>query len=179
MQPHLPWAHCNYCATAHDALAISSFPATVPAPLTFMWPEHWQKYKEPSVLTWDSVPFEASQKSSLPDQPGVYAFIIQAEMSAGLQPSYLVYIGQTTNQTLKERFGQYLREIGKGIGRPKLVAHLPLYEGHTHFHFAEIPNGSAVRPKDVESKLLSGFVPPFNSDFEGEVSEFRSAFGAS
>lgn len=35
MQPHLSWAHCNYCATAHDALAISSFPAAVPAPLTF------------------------------------------------------------------------------------------------------------------------------------------------
>lgn len=144
-----------------------------------MWPTLWKQYKDPAVLTWDKVPFDASQKKLLPDRPGVYAFIVTAEMSAGLQPSYLLYVGQTSHQTLKERFENYLYEIGSGIGRPKLVAYLPLYDGYTYFHFAEIPSGSALKPKDVERNLFNGFVPPLNSQFEGEVTGFRSAFTAS
>ncbi|MBY0358217.1 MAG: hypothetical protein K2W82_09475 [Candidatus Obscuribacterales bacterium] len=141
-----------------------------------MWPAAWKKYKEATGLKWKSVQFDAQKKKSIPEEPGVYAFIIMPEKSAGLQPTYLVYIGQTTKQTLRERFGQYITEISSGKGRPKLVANLPKYVGYTYFFYAVIPAGGKATPEAIEDQLLGGFVPPFNTEFKGEVGKFVRAF---
>ena len=71
---------------------------------------------------------------------------------------------------------EYVTEVGSLMGRPKLVAHLPKYKDYAYFFFAEIPSGSKPTPEEIEHQLLSGFVPPFNSNFKGEIGKFVRAF---
>lgn len=141
-----------------------------------MWPKMWTPPKTNAALSWKSVPFEPAQKSSVADTPGVYAFIITTTDCFGISASYLMYIGQTTEQTLRVRFGQYINEIGSGKGRPKLVGHLPKYKGFIYFHFAEIQAEGTATPEQIEDQLLSFFIPPLNSSFKGVISQFRAAF---
>ncbi len=139
-----------------------------------LWPKLWAEFKDNTALTWTSVPFDIAQVPNIPDKQGVYAFIVMPDASAGLRPSYLLYVGETTDQTLRERFKQYVRGVQNLTERPKLIATLPKYSGFIHFHFAVVP--ANMKPEDIEDKLLSGFVPPLNSKFKGKVSAITNAF---
>ncbi|MBS1999015.1 MAG: hypothetical protein JSS86_21965, partial [Cyanobacteria bacterium SZAS LIN-2] len=117
-----------------------------------------------------------AQAPNIPSKQGVYALIAKPEKPcAGLLPEYLLYIGETTGQTLRKRFGQYIRGIYNLEERPKLVTTLPKYQGFLHFHFAEIAPGG-VTPLQIEEKLLSSFLPPLNSKFTGIASTAVAAF---
>ncbi|MDX2105606.1 MAG: hypothetical protein SFY67_04310 [Candidatus Melainabacteria bacterium] len=140
-----------------------------------LYPKFWTDFNDPTVLKWHVVPFDEAQRTNIPQVQGVYAFIVKPAASASLQPSYLLYIGETTGQTLRERFNQYVRGIANLEERPKLITTLPKYEGFVYFHFAEVPPGGPT-PVDIENNLLSGFVPPLNTKFSGIVSKVVSAF---
>lgn len=137
-----------------------------------MIPRLWSALTTPS-LSWTAYPFKDASQSQVPAQPGVYAFLILPNAAGDLNVSHLMYIGKT-DRTLRERFGEYLREARSDRIRPKLLRILPLYPDHLFFACAPLP--SHVSPLDVEVALLEAFLPPCNDQVPASVRRARKAF---
>ena len=80
-------------------------------------PAEFHRAKVVPPLSWHSVKFGPAAKKSVPEEPGLYAFVVQIPY-AGLPPhGWVMYIGQTgdgtSDATLRGRFGQYLQEKKK------------------------------------------------------------------
>lgn len=64
-------------------------------------PNHWREYKN-LALRWQKVKFDADGVKKLPnDKQGVYSFLVQPNIGGHAAISYLLYIGETTKQTLR------------------------------------------------------------------------------
>lgn len=139
-----------------------------------LMPRLWSSFTAGSTttLSWTALPFRDSFRSQVPDEPGVYAFLI-VPGTGNLHVSYLMYIGRTS-RTLRKRFAEYLHEARSRAIRPKLLRILPLYPDHLLFACAPLP--SNVVAKDVESALLEAFMPPGNDQVPASVSRPRKAF---
>jgi hypothetical protein len=139
-----------------------------------MVPTLWAAYVGPTPpLAWVTLPFKDSSRPSVPDAPGVYAFLVVPNIAGNLNVSYLMYIGKT-DRPLRRRFVEYLREAQSNKIRPKLLRVLPLYSDHLVFACATTPTGTS--PKDVEAALLTAFSPPGNDQIPGTVGRARKAF---
>ncbi len=138
-----------------------------------MVPRLWSSLSLAQTLSWSLFPFNDSSRSSIPDQQGVYAFLILPVIAGNLNVSYLMYIGET-ERTLRDRFGEYLLEARSDKIRPKLLRILPLYPDHLVFACAPLPLG--IVPRDLESALIEAFLPPGNDDVPATVRRPRKAF---
>ena len=87
-----------------------------------MVPRLWSLFPAgpPSTLSWSVFPFNDGSRGQIPDEPGVYAFLIAPRLGGDLNVSYLMYVGET-ERTLRERFREYLIEAGSDRVRPKLL----------------------------------------------------------
>ncbi len=113
-------------------------------------------------LNWKSVKFNRRNLKRLPNQKGIYCFVVIPDYPNFFQSKYLFYIGQTT-RTLKERFKEYLDDQGgNGKPRPKIYEMLSLYRDHLYFYYSTILSNSQI--DEVEEKLLNTFVPHINTD---------------
>ncbi len=112
-------------------------------------------------LNWQQVKFTEENIAAIPDQYGLYCFVVKPEVPHFFETRYLFYVGET-QRTLKIRYGEYLRDQ-KGLGKPrsKIYEMLNLYKDYIHFFFAEIDNLDDV--EENEDKLLNTFVPSINS----------------
>ena len=139
-----------------------------------MVPRFWTSFSSGATpaLSWSTFPFKDTSRSKIPEQPGVYAFLIAPTIAGDLNVSYLMYIGET-ERTLRDRFGDYLLEAKSDRIRPKLLRILPLYPDHLLFACAPVPAG--VLPKEVESALLDAFLPPGNDQVPATVRRARKA----
>lgn len=137
-----------------------------------LWPANWKNFKHGSRLRWQTKPFVKASLPRIPDKPGVYAFLIQPAI-ADLQVAYLMYIGQT-DRSLRTRFGEYLKEMDRPMGRPAVSVILNLYIGYLHFCCApvELPQS----PLRVEERLIAAFLPPVNRKLPAGVSRIVRAF---
>jgi len=140
-----------------------------------MMPRLWSALAAGSTLTlsWAVFPFKNTSRSQIPDEPGVYAFLVAPGTAGDLNVSYLMYIGET-DRTLRERFAEYLREAQSDRIRPKLLRILPLYPDHLLFACAPLP--PSVVPRDIESALLEAFLPPGNDQVPASLRRPRKAF---
>lgn len=138
-----------------------------------MVPRLWSSCSLPVNLSWSVHPFSENSRSQIPQQQGVYAFLILPAIAGNLNVAYLMYIGET-DRTLRVRFGEYLLEARSDKIRPKLLRILPLYPDHLAFACAPVPSG--VAPKDIESALIEAFLPPGNDDIPATVRRARRAF---
>ena len=138
-----------------------------------MVPRLWSSCSIPVNLSWSLYPFSEASRDQIPQQQGVYAFLIVPAIAGNLSVAYLMYIGET-DRTLRTRFGEYLREAQSDRIRPKLLRILPLYPDHLVFACAVVPNG--VIPKDIETALIEAFLPPGNDDIPATVRRPRRAF---
>jgi len=114
-------------------------------------------------LAWQSVKFLAKEKAGVPEEPGLYAFVVKMPF-AGLPPhGWVMYIGQTghgdSDATLRGRFGQYLRDK-RGPKRPSIFYMLNAWDGHLEFFYTPLPHRKAEL-EDLETQLLGAFRPPF------------------
>ena len=114
-------------------------------------------------LSWQSVKFGPSAQKSVPEEPGLYAFVVRI-LHAGLPPhGWVMYIGQTgdgtSDATLRGRFGQYLQEKKK-FKRARVFFMLNAWDGHLEFFFSPLPTRKAELVK-LETQLLGAFRPPF------------------
>jgi hypothetical protein len=71
----------------------------------------------PVNLSWSLYPFSEASRDQIPQQQGVYAFLIVPAIAGNLSVAYLMYIGET-DRTLRTRFGEYLREARSERIRP-------------------------------------------------------------
>jgi hypothetical protein len=129
----------------------------------FLYPPFWGDSNNhvPINLNWKSCEFNELNHSIIPNNKGVYCFVVKPKIPNFFDITYLFYVGKT-NRTLNERFGEYISDL-KGIGkpRPKIFTMLKTYEGCLHFHYAEI--NDKVDVDICEEKLLNTFIPPINS----------------
>ena len=107
------------------------------------------------------VRFTEKNKGSVPQNKGIYCFVLNPKYKYFFETRYLFYVGKT-NRTLRERYSEYLDEQA-GVGKPRLKIEemLNLYKDYVYFYYATIDNKTDV---DVcEKKVLNTFVPPVNS----------------
>lgn len=149
-----------------DAFALNVGEAKLHKYGFLLWPQRWKKLTLPLDLQWQIFTFSEDQANNIPASPGVYAFCVEPRIIPGLNPCYLIYIGETT-RTLRERFREYLREAEDLAGREKLYMALNLYKEYLYFFCAPLPDD--VIPRDIETELLKAFIPPSNTKFPAEV----------
>lgn len=114
-------------------------------------------------LAWQSVKFAPGAKKSVPEEPGLYAFVVRIPYD-GLPPNgWVMYLGQTgdgTSQaTLRGRFGQYLSDKRR-CKRPAIFYLLNAWDGHLEFFYTPLPTRKADL-EHLETQLLGAFRPPF------------------
>jgi hypothetical protein len=114
-------------------------------------------------LAWQSVKFAPTAKKSVPEEPGLYAFVVRVPYDGLPLHGWVMYIGQTgdssSGATLRGRFGQYLRDK-KVPKRPPIFYMLNAWDGCLDFYYTPLPNRKAELVK-LETQLLGAFRPPF------------------
>jgi hypothetical protein len=138
-----------------------------------LWPKMWRAWKPGVTLKWHGKPFSPSSKTSIPNTPGVYAFVVQPGIPPGVPHSVLMYVGMC-DRPLRQRFGEYLREMKDPYGRPAISTMLQMYQGYLHFYCASV--AKPAKPKDIEDHLLETFMPPMNRQYPASVSRVVRAF---
>lgn len=138
-----------------------------------LWPKLWQQWKPPVELKWKGKPFSPSSKRSIPNKPGVYAFVIQPSVPPELPISVLMYIGMS-DRPLRERFHDYLREMNDPSGRPAINIMLRMYDGYLHFYCASV--AEPAKTKKVEDHLIETLAPPMNKQYPAKISRIIGAF---
>jgi hypothetical protein len=138
-----------------------------------LWPQLWKKHNLRIKLRWKGKPFSAGSKTSIPNKPGVYAFVIQPGVPTGVPVSVLMYIGMC-DRPLRERFGEYLREMNDPSGRPAITTMLRMYNGYLHFYCACV--AKPTKPASIEAHLIETLAPPMNKQYPAKISRIIGAF---
>ena len=127
-----------------------------------LWPLRWRTYTE--LHEWKIQKLEKSKKEQIPDGQGIYSLILQPHIANHNFCSYLMYIGQSNS--LRRRFNEYLIKEKEELGRPKIVVFLRRYRYYIWFCYTTDIRGTLT---DVESSLISAFIPPLNNQIKGVV----------
>jgi len=136
-----------------------------------LWPERWDQYNRIHNCEWERVEFRKSQASDVPDEPGVYNFVIEPGIACHPSCAYLMYVGETGS--LEERFRDYISEKDNSSGRPKVLKMLNYWEGYIKFYYIEVQENEKEK---VEEEMISAFIPPYNDQITGDVSSPVNAF---
>jgi len=139
-----------------------------------LWPKLWQEYlTNPGlVFEWNECQFASNRVDDIPNEPGLYTFIIQPGLANHPSCSYLMYVGKT-KRTLRQRFQQYLKEKERETGRPKVVRLLNKYPDNLFFCYTAIPDRSQI--DELEKALIGTFVPPCNDQLPARVRAIMEA----
>ena len=136
----------------------------------FLWIEQWHTLDHIGNLNWKSIPFTPENINQIPEEAGIYSFVINPRFTNHPQ-RYLGYIGKT-ERTLRKRYDEYLKEETNIKGRPKVLRLLNKCRGHIDFVYVVVPDNIL----SLESQLNDGFVPPYNDDFSLKINRIIGAF---
>ena len=136
----------------------------------YLWPAKWEAYAA-GDLSWETRRLESSERGYIPDEPGIYTFVLQPALAGHPACSYLMYVGKT--HSLRTRFGQYLSQERRESGRPKVFRLLNLYEGYLWFCITRLPPEAI---DDVEDALILAYIPPINDRYPAEFGQVIGAF---
>ena len=92
----------------------------------------------------------------------MYTFIIQPSIANHPSNAYLMYVGKT-KRTLRQRFKEYLWEMQRESGPPKIVRLLNKYSDNMAFCFSS-EQESAVTLAEMEKALMGALIPPCNKE---------------
>jgi hypothetical protein len=138
----------------------------------------WKKFVTSAQLTWSKIEFTSNNKRLVPKCRGVYAFVVEYNHSKFPTHGYIMYVGisgDTSNHTLRERYGNYLTEKAR-VKRPRIHYLLNHWSECLYFHYAEIPD-KRIRLNKLEKALNDVLIPPFNTnDFSAEIKDAKRAF---
>lgn len=127
-----------------------------------LWKTQWDNYPNPIPLNWKCVKFEKGNRSQIPCRKGIYAFFVEPRIANFPSHGYLMYIGQTgqnSKHNLRKRFGNYLSK-SESKKRRSIKYMLNKWKGYLYFYYVEIdPN--QINLKQLERTLLDTFTPPF------------------
>lgn len=138
------------------------------------YPTAWNSVVD-TPRDWEINDFPPNPKNLIPQEPGVYAFIVEPSIFS-LQPANgLLYIGKATN--LYQRISAYIHEIEKEQSktkRPYIWKMLNVWSGHLKYYHTITP--SEAEAKKLETNMIKAFRPPFNNSYDAETSQQVRAF---
>ncbi len=130
-------------------------------------PQYWQGYSNKS-LKWKKTPFNKPGLAKLPDdKPGLYSFLLQPNVAGHKAVTYLLYIGETTKQSLRQRCSDYLSEPAKKKPRVPIRSMVRKWPDHLWIHFVAVDDVSII--KRLEEDLIKAYIPPYNQRFTARV----------
>lgn len=143
--------------------------------------KEWEALSPPVALNWEQLKFTSANLASVPEDSGVYAFVIKSENANLPIFSYLMYIGiagykENSPRTLRDRYKNYIKEEADLI-RPKVHYMLSKYQGNVYFFYVPIDKTKCELQK-LETMLNDALIPPCNeNDFSGEMRKKVKALG--
>lgn len=140
-----------------------------------LYPKCWSEYPDKvAKLKWLKVKFDAKGVKKLPDnKKGIYSFIAEPKVGKLHAVGYLLYVGETHEQTLRARCSSYLSEYKKKNKRVHIYEMLRRWPNHLWLHYAIIDDDSLIQ--ELEEDLIAAFIPPFNRKFPAKVRQIRKA----
>ncbi|MCC4632799.1 hypothetical protein [Xanthomonas dyei] len=129
--------------------------------------ERWKEFQSPIELTWSRLRFSEDNRSNIPKERGLYAFTLSHEPSGFPDHGFIMYIGITgdiSKANLRSRYSQYLANLRRGDGRPKVHGMLKRWNGHLFFNFVPIPD-KKISLTEIEDELLAAVIPPINETY--------------
>lgn len=140
-------------------------------------PDRWDSSRVGIPLDWRELKFEPGNRNAVPEERGVYAFVVRRDNGHFPPHGYIMYIGITghsaAQRTLRKRFGDYLREKVKNK-RPRVHYMLNRYGNDLYFLYVTI--NEAVDLAQLEIDLNDAIVPPVGrKDFSANIKALRDA----
>lgn len=130
----------------------------------------------PSIsCTWMRSDFPPSTRSSIPKKPGVYVFVVMANVFDFPFASGLFYVGKATN--LYERIGAYIGDENKrflNTTRPLVWRMLNVWSGHLKYFYTTTVDVAAA--EHLETQMINALRPPFNRQYDATTSKTMRAF---
>jgi len=126
-------------------------------------PEFWRNSDNQidNKLQWKSIKFNVNNVTKIPEEKGIYCFIVRPNYPNFFTTTYLFYVGKTT-RTLRKRYKEYLEDQkGKGKPRPKVFEMLELYKNDLYFYYTTIKLNDRI--DNCEVNILNTFVPHINT----------------
>jgi hypothetical protein len=141
----------------------------------FLWPKMWREYVQAynHNFNWEIHPFDPSEIQRIPDEIGLYTFVIQPSIALHPACSYLMYVGLAEDQSLRERFGDYLQEKKNNRGRRKIYRLLNKYPDNLFFCCTRVQGGQPL--ESLEKALICAYIPPCNTILPARVSRVIGA----
>ena len=138
----------------------------------------WKKFASPIPLNWTSVPFGEASRSQVPQVRGLYVFTVEAPGISLPQHGYILYVGETgntSNATLRSRYGQYLADLRTEDGRPAVFYMLSNWEKDLIFNFVAVPD-TAIDVKAIQDSFIDAVIPPINKkDMKASIRAGKAA----
>jgi len=144
----------------------------------YLNPDLWNSSRVTFPLTWHEVKFETGNKSSVPENRGIYSFIVKHPNNHFPPHGFIMYIGITginsAERTLRKRFGEYLIEQRRNK-RPRVHMMLNKYVDNLYFNYVAVEDDS-VDLAQLEIDLNDALIPPVGRlDFSAEIRALRDA----
>lgn len=140
----------------------------------YLPPHRWSAHKDSYKYAWTKVQFKKANASSVPDEPGLYCFVVRPECAALNEIGYLMYIGEAghdSNNTLRKRFKSYFSEQ-EHVKRPYISYLLQNWKDYLHFYHCKIDKTKQHLIRKYETELLGTFVPVYNKkDFPASLAK--------
>lgn len=141
-------------------------------------PQRWRTSRVKTPINWTYITFTDTNKNLVPNQAGVYAFIVRHSNDHFPNHGFIMYIGITgsngNGRTLQNRYGDYLREQKKQK-RPKIYYMLNKYPDDLQFAYAAFPD-PAFNLEALELDLNDAIIPPVVvQDFTAEIRQLVKA----
>lgn len=138
----------------------------------------WRKFESKFKLNWQQIKFDSQNQINVPKERGIYTFTAALSSSELPIHGYIMYMGiagEESGGTLNSRFQNYLGDLRRKSGRPKVYYMLEKWKGDLFFSFVSVPD-RRVSLRKLETEFLSAIRPPINvRDFEASITHARSA----
>jgi hypothetical protein len=142
-------------------------------------PQQLRKFVTTAKVDWKKVKFTQGNNRFIPPARGIYAFVVEHNISQLPPHGYVMYVGITgdtgSSHNLRRRYGNYLRDrrVDK---RPGVHYMLNNWAPSLYFHYAVIADKRYSLSR-LETEMADALIPPFNTqDFSAEIRKAKKAF---
>ena len=136
-------------------------------------PRFWKDSNQTKHLVWSRPRrWDPKKRDDIPQEPGVYAFLLIPSLEGVPQGSYVLYIGKA-EQSLRERYGGYANEPKRKNARPRILKMFRTWPKHLWYSYAVT---SKTKANHAELKLRSALIPPINYDIDADLNAAQKAF---
>lgn len=147
------------------------------------YPQRWKRFSSTHKLVWQSITFSKANRRHVPKEPGIYCFVVGHTLKSLPPVGYPLYAGvvgtskkKTGDRTLRDRFGEYMRERDNPRGRLHVRKFLRVFDGELVFFYAPW----RVKPANLlktEKLLNDALMPPYSvKDFTATTRAQRNAW---